>query len=347
MTRRERHILRTTRAPGLGNLSRMRHQPLATSIEAAFGHRHDVRTQSRHRDELIGCLAGEQHGVVTRRQLLDLGIRRGALARRVEHGRLVAVSRGVYAVGHAVLTREGKWSAAVLAGGEGAVLSHRSAAALWGLSASAPSVEITTPRATRSTAAIRRHCAALPGDEVTEVDGIPVTGPHRTILDLAAVLSARSVERAIRETEYLRLPDRLSLPDLLARHPGSRGARAIRECLARCAETPSGLTRSELEDRFVDALLAAGLPPPELNASLEVDTGRLEVDCLWRAQQLVVELDGRRAHGTRAAFESDRARDRNLQAAGWTVVRITWRQLHDARGEVIADLRRLLAGTLG
>jgi Protein of unknown function (DUF559) len=168
-----------------------------------------------------------------------------------------------------------------------------------------------------------------------------VTTVPRTLLDLAAVLPRHLLERAMNEAEVRRLGDTLTLADLLDRHPGRRGVGAIRAILVD-AGSGEKITRSELEDRFVAFLAATKLPPPELNASLNVAGRRMEVDCLWRAQRLVVELDGRAFHATTVSFDRDRARDRLLSVAGWRVVRITWRQLHFDEPALAAGLRSLL-----
>jgi hypothetical protein len=231
--------------------------------------------------------------------------------------------------------------AAVLACGAGAVLSHRSAAALWGIAAFSGAIEVTTPRDVRSQGMIRRHCAHLPPDEVTVCDGVPVTSVHRTIFDYAGLSSVDRLEAAMREAEYRRLWDRLSLPALLARHRGHRGKAKLRLCLERLGRT-AGFTRSDLEEIFLPFLDRFGLPRPHLNAWLQVGGEWIEVDCLWRERQLAVELDSRSAHETRSAFEADRDRDRRLQAESWRVVRITWRQLHDEPERIARDLGRLI-----
>jgi very-short-patch-repair endonuclease len=232
--------------------------------------------------------------------------------------------------------------AAVLAGGDGAVLSHRSATALWGVATFSGAIEITSPRKTRSQGVIRRHCVLLKPDEVTVLDGIPVTSIHRTLFDYAGVSSVARLEAAVREAEFRRLWDRLSLPALLARYPGNRGNANLRLCLERLGRTP-GFTRSDLEERFLVFLDRFGLSRPRLNARLQVQGAWIEVDCLWRGERVIVELDGRAAHETHTAFEVDRDRDRRLQAEGWRVVRVTWRQLHDEPERIAADLRSLLS----
>ena len=206
--------------------------------------------------------------------------------------------------------------AAVLAGGPRAVLSHRSAAALWGIRRWRDSnVDVTRPGSRQQRPGIRWHVANLPADEITSLAAIPVTTVPRTLLDLAAVLDHREVERAINEAEVQRYTDPLSLPALLARYPRRRGTAAIRAIL-RAGGMGTALTRSELEERFLRFLARWGLPRPELNVSIAVRGGFVEADCVWRRSRLIAELDGRAVHGTAAAFERDRARDRALSADG-------------------------------
>jgi very-short-patch-repair endonuclease len=294
-------------------------------------------------DLSIGRLADRQHGVVSRRQLLAAGLSRQAIGHRVQAGRLRCLYRGVYAVGHRALSPEARWLAAVFAAGTSAVLSHRSAAALWGIrQSSSATVEITVPSSRRSRSGIRFHVAKLQTDEATSFGAIRVTSVPRTLLDLATVLDRRSVERAIDQAEILRLTDPLSLPDLLARYPCRRGAAAIRAILAE-GEVGMTLTRSELEERFLRFLDDRRLPRPELNVPVAVRGGHVEVDCLWRRERVIVELDGRAVHGTVRAFERDRARDRALNDAGWRVVRVTWRQLAQEAKALEADITALLS----
>jgi REase_MTES_1575 len=181
----------------------------------------------------------------------------------------------------------------------------------------------------------------LPSDERDVVDGLPVASVHRTLVDLAGVLSRRQLERAMNEAEVRGLTDRLSIPQLLDRHPRARGAATLRGLLA--AKAPGGITVNDFEEDFVAFLDARELPRPELNAPLAARGRFFSIDCLWRDHRLAIELDGRAAHGTAAAFESDRERDRILQAEGWRTARITWRQLRDDPEAVAADLRSMLA----
>jgi very-short-patch-repair endonuclease len=287
-------------------------------------------------DWAIRRLAEEQHGVVGRAQLLEQGVGRGAIAHRVKQGRLCEVYRGVYVLGTRRLTPHGRWKAAVLACGEGAVLSYRAAGALWGIRGGAW-LEVTVPTGRTAPRGIRLHRAVLPADEVTTRDGIPVTTVPRTLFDLAAVLQRDEWRGAFRQAEQRGLTDPLHLGDLAARYPRRPGTPIIR-AVAHEAQHALALVRSELEERFQAFLINGGLPLPKTNVRIE----GLEVDCAWPEQRLIVELDGRAVHGATEAFEADRARDRRLAAAGWRVVRVTWRQLHDATDELEADLRRLL-----
>jgi very-short-patch-repair endonuclease len=294
----------------------------------------------------VASLATAQHGVVARRQLVELGIGPGAIAHRIATQRLHRLYAGVYAVGHLRLGREGRWLAAVLACGPESVLSHRSAAELWGLlgpSRGAP--DVTTPKRTRTgVEPIRLHRARrLDPAEVTVESGIPVTSVARTLVDLAEVLAPDRLGRAVHEAEHLRLLDLRAVDAALGRVPGRQRAGALRRELEQ--RRPVSTIRSELERRFLDLCRAGDLPEPEMNSHLEVDGQLIEVDALWRDQGLVVELDGRAAHATARAFEADRARDAALTARGMRVVRLTWRRIAHEPGEVLGLLRTLLRGS--
>lgn len=235
--------------------------------------------------------------------------------------------------------------AAVLASGPDAVLSHWSAAALWMIRPNSRStIDVTDPRKSHSWKGIRRHHKPLPTDEVTVKASIPVTTVPRTILDLAATEDADTVESLLRESEFRQLADRLSLPDLIARYPGKRGTRKVQVALDRLKEDPVGRKRSRLEERFAPFLRQRHLPLPRFNDWILLGPKRYLVDCHWSHLRQVLELDGWETHSTRSAFQDDRARDRRLTAAGYTVTHITWRQLDDEPEEVASDLRRLLLG---
>jgi len=233
--------------------------------------------------------------------------------------------------------------AAVLAAGPGAVLSHRSAAALWGIRRTAPErIEVTVPGPTRSCDRIHRHVVRLPADERDEGWGIPVTTAARTVWDLAASSPPEAVEADLRQLEYLRLYDRTSLAALRERYPRRRGARRVHRALERVREDPAGRVRFPLEERFLPFLDRHDLPRPQLNAWVALPDRRVQVDCLWPAQRQIVELDGWDGHSTRSAFRDDRGRDRRLRVAGYGVTRLAWPQMDDEPADIARDLRALL-----
>jgi len=233
--------------------------------------------------------------------------------------------------------------AAVLASGPEALLSHHTAAALWGIRGySGGAVHVTAPHKSTSTKRIRRHFSAVPEDERAAEDGIPATSVHRTIFDLAATVSVDDVVAMIKEAEYLNRWDRLSLPDLLERYSGKRGSRSLRFALDRLEEEPPGRKRSRLEERFAPFLRRHHLPLPRFNDWILLGSKRYRADCHWPHLRLIVELDGWKGHSSRSAFQDDRARDRALHAAGFSVVHITWNQLDVEPEEVASDLRRML-----
>jgi very-short-patch-repair endonuclease len=288
-------------------------------------------------------IAGRQHGIVGRSQVEGLGLSEDSIDRWVRVGRLHRLHPGVYALGHDAITQRGRWMAAVLASGDGAVLSHRSATALWGIWGSRTGeAHVTVPRKSRSQRSIRRHFGALPVDEVTIRDGIPVTSAARAVLDLAVDKGEAAAESALREMEYLGIYGEVSLPVLLERHPRHRGAAIVGRCLDRVRDDPGGRIRSPLEELFLPFLDAHQIPRPRLNAWLTIGDDRFQVDCHWPDARLIGELDGFKAHGTRRSFKKDRRRDRRLGAHGFQSVRITEDQLHDEPAEVAADLRTTL-----
>jgi Transcriptional regulator, AbiEi antitoxin/Protein of unknown function (DUF559) len=309
------------------------------ALVVAFAPNNWGQRQPRSLDDWIAEVAARQHGVIARWQLLRLGLSGKAIDYRVKVGRLHVIHRGVYAVGHKRLTLDGRRIAAVLACGDGAALSHRDAAAAEGIRQCNRRVfEVTVPRKQRARPGIELHYARLPSDEVTTVRGIPATTVSRTLLDLAAVCPRREVEKAMKEAEVARLTSPLSLPQLVARHPGHRGTPTIRAILTSLAAGEE-ITREEVVALFLSLIDGANLPRPELNRWI---AGH-ECDCAWPRERVMAELDGYAVHGTRQSFESDRERDRALQAMGWRVVRITWRQLCDSPEAVVRDVRALLA----
>jgi very-short-patch-repair endonuclease len=249
----------------------------------------------------------------------------------------------VYAVGHARLTVRGRWMAAVLACGDDALLSHRSAAALWGMAqAHARQIDVTSVGRSRAgPRGITLHRSrSVHDDDRTVSEGIRVTSIARTLLDLAEVVSPRKLERAIEEGERLRLLDLRALTRLCARSRGRHGVAPLRALLEKLEPPPE--TRSELERLFIQLCRDSGLPRPAVNVSL----AGYEVDAHWPGSRLVVELDGYAFHRTRAAFERDRARDARLQLAGYQVLRVTSRRLLGEPRELAAAIRSMLARAL-
>jgi very-short-patch-repair endonuclease len=282
---------------------------------------------NRGPDAVIARIAANQHGVVSTDQIGSACLSPAGVTRRLAAGRLHRIHRGVNAVGHRRLGDEGRWMAAVLACGEGAVLSHLSAAELWGIRRRARRISggggsgepdpthVTVP----STAGKRRRqgillhrSSTLTASDCTRREGIPVTKPARTLADIRPLLSPAQFNSAIREAEFLRF----SIGD----------------------QFDSDRARTELEKRMLALCRRHRLPQPEVN----VKVGRFEVDFLWRDARLVVEVDGWESHRSRSAFEEDRQRDARLKVIGYEVLRFTWRQVEDEARNVAATIRGLL-----
>lgn len=312
----------------------------AESVKTVVEHQF---SRTRGDDQPISALARRQYGVVARWQLKERGWGEEEIRWRIGTGRLHRLHAGVYSVGHRVIPKEGWWMAAVLASGPEALLSHHTAAALWGIRGySGGAVHVTVPHKSTSTKRIRRHFSVIPPDERAVEEGIPVTSVHRTIFDLAATVSVDEAVAMIKEAEYLNRWDRLSLPDLLQRYPGKRGSGNLRFALQRLKQEPPGRKHSKLEQRFAPFLRRHRLPLPRFNDWILLGAKRYKVDCHWPHLRLIVELDGWQGHSSRSAFQDDRARDRALHAAGFSVVHLTWNQLDVEPEAVAADLRALL-----
>jgi very-short-patch-repair endonuclease len=301
------------------------------------------KRRSRVPDAGIAVIAARQHGVISRQQLVRIGLTRDQIDDRIAARRLLPLHRGVYAVGHGCVSRKGLYLAAVLFAGEGAALTFCAAADLLEMRASKEDeIDVTVPADRRGDATVRIHRDKLDPSETMVLDGIRVTKPLRTLLDLAACVSEKELERAIRQAVYRRMTTTALLVDAVNERPGRRGAKKLRNALVNLGEAP-GLTRSELEETFLRYLRKHKLPLPELNVELRVGGKRIEADCLWREQRLIIELDGRDAHHSLPAFESDRARDAALLAAGWPVVRVTSRRMNRDGLRLADELRTLLA----
>jgi very-short-patch-repair endonuclease len=293
-------------------------------------------------DKAIAALAKRQRGYVTRKQLLHLGLRRDAIDYRLRIGRLIPVYAGVYAVGHVPIAAAARAAGALLACGPDAVLSHGSAASLWGFFKRWELPFEVTAVSDRRPRTIRVHrCTSLTPKDIRYHLGLRVTTPARTLLDIAPRLTDKALTRAVNDAQlsnHLRLPALRELLERCSRHPGAKR-------LAPFLQAPSGPTRSEFEDEFLAFTKRFGLPQPNVNATV----GGREVDALFEAERLIVELDGYDYHSSRVAFEGDRERDAEHLLGGFGTVRVTWDRLtktprKEARrlGAILARRRREL-----
>jgi hypothetical protein len=265
-------------------------------------------------DALIAAVAGRQYGLITSAQLARLGLGRPAVANRVRDGRLHSLYRGVYAVGHNRLSREARWMAAVLAAGEGAVLSHLAAAVHWRIwRRRSDGIDVTVPGNRRPRKGFTVHrCRSLDPRDVTVHQGIPITTPPRTLVDLAQVLTAHQLANAIHEAAFRDRFDERKTHEAMQRAQG-RPSRNLHAALQAHAQGSAG-TRSDLEDRFLATWQG---PTPRVNTKIH----GIEVDLYWPDQDLVIEIDGPGDERPRTRNEDER-RDRRLQQNGIRVVRI-------------------------
>ena len=286
---------------------------------------------------LVAERAGRQHAVITTRQLLACGLDSDAITVRVRRGDLHPKHRGVYAVGHPALTQTGTFTAAVLACGAGAVLSHYSAAAHLGLlTYDNRDPEVIVPRSGgRKLKEIRAHGNRLDPRDVWTRDAIRVTSPARTILDIAATTGPKTLRRMVRQAQAEHRVNVRQLLEILDRHPGHRGAAKLRAVIA---DGPAP-TRSAHEDLVLDLVDRAGLVRPELNVWLHLDGRNISPDTLWREERLVVECDSRRWHSDPLTLQDDADKQAILEAHGHRVLRITWRQAAGQQQQTLARLR--------
>jgi predicted transcriptional regulator of viral defense system len=287
----------------------------------------------------VSDLAGRQWGVVSAAQLRALGASRSAITRRVHAGQLHRLFPGVYSVGHASLAREGRRLAAVLACGPDAVLSHRTAAAHWGLLRTDQTrIDVTAPRGRHGAPGIRLHRSrSLDARDTTHHEGIPITSVSRTLLDLAAQARPSELERALAQADRLRVYDHRTITDVIARSNGHRGTNVLAEATT---QQPKW-TRNAWEAEFLELIRKASLPEPLTNDAFHApDHGHCEPDYHWPTHRVIVETDGFETHGTQAAFRNDRAKDAALTASGYRVLRFTKDVEPDL---VVRRLRALLA----
>jgi hypothetical protein len=298
-----------------------------------------MREESQQRGIRLAELAGKQHGVVSIRQLHRLGFSKDAVSGANAAGRIYRLYRGVYAVGHTNLSLHGKCLAGVLACGPAALLSHYSAAWLWGLSPTKPiPIHVTSPspRARRPPIHLHRASKLSDADRACLWE-IPVTSVARVLLDQAALVDERRLRKLLKSAEERELFDLPAVHDVLGRNRGHRGHKRLMRALA--LYEPPPFTRSAFEEHFYEAVLSAGLPTPRVNFNI----AGMDVDFYWPEHRFAVELDVYETHGTRESFEEDRIRRERLLLEGIGVNNVTGPRFRSEGPEVLARLRTLLA----
>jgi hypothetical protein len=290
-----------------------------------------LQTRQTSTEPAIARLADRQHGNVKREQLLRLGLNNDAIAHRRW---LHRVDRGVYSVGRPPKTALEWAAAAVLACGPDAVLSHRSALALWGLAKWQRAIHVTVPTDRRPKGLKVHRVKSLTGRDRRTHQGIRVTSPARALLDCAPGLTDKALTRAFNDGRRARLLSSNAIADVVERFPYHPGAGR----LTRFVDVKGGPTRSEWEDAFPAFCRQYGLPEPLMSTGV----AGYEVDALFVEEKVIVELDGWDFHSDREAFESDRDRDADTLAAGCHTVRITWERLHERPAEEAVRLHEIL-----
>lgn len=291
-----------------------------------------MRSHSR-----LAELAAAQYGVVSYRQLRELGFSKGHISRSYEASRLRRVDRGVYAVGHSELSAHGRCRAALLAFNDNAVLSHRAAAWLWGLFLTCPGeIDVTTPANSRRKGLRVHRVAAISDGDCGVRERVPVTSLPRTLIDLAATEPKRELARAIDRAKRLGNLDLHAIDQLLQRRSGLAGATQLSQALALYRRPVNDRARSEL--LFLDALEKEGVRLPALNTWVE----KWEIDAYWEAERFAVEVDGWESHGSREAFENDRLRQEEMKLAGIDCIRISARRIETEPEQVAKRIRLLL-----
>lgn len=287
---------------------------------------------------VIRRLAEQQHGVVGRRQLIAAGLGSGVVQSRVQSGHLIPVHQGVFAVGHRRLTRYGEWMAATLACGPGAVLSHATAAHLWGVRGSRRPIEVLRTSGHRRPHGVRLHqTRLLPAADITKVAGLPVTRIERTAVDMAARLDRRQMEHFLVEADRSGCLSWSTLWEVLERPGGRRGVTRLRHVAAR-VDPRTKDTRSPPEIDFLVLCRESGLPLPQVNVLVE---GHL-VDFFWPREGLIIEADSYTFHRDRVSFEHDRESSVALSNAGYLVHRVTRRMIEHNPMAIVKLVRRTL-----
>lgn len=294
---------------------------------------------------LVALKAARQQGQITTRQLRERGLDGQAVLRRTRRGTLHRVYRGVYAVGHAGVTREGRCMAAVLACGEhGAYLSWFWAGMLmeylpW--EERLPHVTVVGTKARRVDGIVIHRARSLHWRDHMHHEGIPVMSPARTLLDLATVLSPGALQRAARRAQAAHRVNVRQMLEVAARCNGHPGVGALRAAIA---DGPAP-TRSDLEDLVLDLLDRGGIERPEINAPLRIQGIKIVPDCLWRDRRVAIEADSRRWHDHKLTREHDAEKQAMLEADGWRVLRIDWEQASRHPGQTLARIRAALAAS--
>lgn len=345
------HNLRTTSAHFPAMVRPMDQHPRPLAVDGPkTGQVGRFPAHRQRLDAEVGRLAVAQNGVVTLDQLEGLGLANEAIVKRVSRGRLHRIHQTVYSLTPRLMTQRGRFMAAVLACGPDAVLSHRSAAYLWGLvDAWEEPIDVTAPnRRGRSPDGVAAHRdGSLRPIDRTTLHGIPCSSLPRTLLDYAGAVPEWELRKAVSQAEVLGVLDHAALRSVLRRCRGRRGVARLR-LIADTLHPQTRRTRGELERRVLAMCVTAGLPQPEVNIWLDVPGGNpLQADFLWRRPRLIVEADSREFHDTASAFEHDRKREQRFQAAGWRVTRCTWKQVEREPRRLASTIRALLtqAGT--
>jgi very-short-patch-repair endonuclease len=307
--------------------------PAERRVCSPHGYKPDTRPDVR-----VAKLAARQWGVLSLDELRSCGLTRKEVMGRVRAGRLHLLYRGVYAVGHRSLPLEGRFLAAVKACGPTAVLSHVSAAALYGLVRWDNRFPEVTTRTVRAHRGIRVHRTTVL--DAARYGGIPVTTPARTLIDIAAALDYAALRRAVREAQrkLVTIPQILETLDRLGPRRGTAN-------LTKILATGPAPTRSELEDAVLDLLLKGGFMHPDVNVPIRLDGRRIVPDFRWPEQRLVIEADGAEWHDNRLTREDDAERQALLEAHGERVIRVTWAQAITRRRETLARIRAAGAPT--
>lgn len=288
-----------------------------------------MRGRVRTAEQIASSIASRQRGCVTRKQLLDAGVTKSGIDRRIEKGYLIREYTGVYRVGHVAPSTETTYMAAVLAAGDGVVICGRAAGHLMKLlNGPAPAAEMIAPKQRHVEGIDVKHERKLDPRDVTTWQGIPTTTIPRTLVDLAAVLDEEELGRAVHQAMVLYRAQPKAVEAVLKRRPNAKGAATLRSIL----RGDTRITLSRLESRFLEICKANALELPTTNKRI----GGRYVDCRWPHRKLTVELDSYRYHSSRHAWEQDRKRERQARARGDDFRRFTW-------DDVTVDLRSLVS----